>query len=219
MIKPIASLIIIVISLGFFFLNVKPAYDRLGMKKADLAMLTTTLKQADEIKSIIEQTKESMGSITPAEYARFDAFLPEEIDELRFANNLLHIGTARKIVIEDVKIIKEGKKDNTGNGGTDGGAADGVKKVFSLGQSIDSAKNSPSGTTAVSGYTTLKVSFSFVASYPATILLLGDIERSLGLINITSLSLKEYKVDSGKKAGNAGPPLYQSLVEIETYSL
>ena len=80
MIKPILSLIVIVISAGFAFLYVQPAYERLDTKKADLAMLNETLTNADEVQKIIRETKENMESITPAEYTRFEAFLPEKID-------------------------------------------------------------------------------------------------------------------------------------------
>lgn len=222
MIKPILSLIVIIISAGFAFLYVRPAYERLDTKKADLAMLNETLTNADEVQKIIRETKENMESITPAEYARFEAFLPEKIDEIRFVNNIVHMGVQRNIAVDEIKISKKGEGGAGGNITTGASAATGVNKVFSLSQlSDETTANSTSVNSASAGiFSSPKVSFSFIASYPVTLLFLGDLERSLGLINVNNLTLEEYKDTSkNKKTTGSSVPLYRSTVEIETYSL
>lgn len=221
MIKPILALIVIVISAGFAFLYVRPAYERLDTKKADLAMLNETLTEADEAQKIIRETKENMENITQTEYSRFKAFLPEKLDEIRFVNNIVHMGTERRIVVDSIKILENG--GTNANGSTGGArAVDGVNKVFALSQLPGDTTAVPSSESAPSlgGYSAHKISFSFLASYPVTLLFLGDLERSLGLINVNTLALEEYKDTSkDKKTTGASVPLYRSTVEIETYSL
>ncbi len=221
MIKPILSLIVIVISAGFVFLYVRPAYERLDTKKADLAMLNETLTNADEVKKIIRETKRSMESITPAEYARFEAFLPEKIDEIRFVNNIVYMGIQRNIAVGEIKILDAQAGGAGGNTKAGTGAITGMSKVFSLSQLSDEAdaNSSSKNDTLAQNFSSRKVSFSFVASYPVTLLFLGDLERSLGLINVNSLILEEYKDSKDKKATGSSIPLYRSTVEIETYSL
>lgn len=220
MIKPILSLIVIVISAGFAFLYVQPAYERLDTKKADLSMLNETLTNADEVQKIIRETKESMASITPAEYARFEAFLPEDMDVIRFVNNIVHIGIQRNIAVAEIKISE---KENSAQGNIASGASavTGVSKVFSLSQlSDDTTANVTPANNTSGAFSSHVVSFSFVASYPVTLLFLGDLERSLGLINVNTLALEEYKDTSkNKKTTGSTVPLYRSTVEIETYSL
>lgn len=222
MIKPILSLIVIVISAGFAFLYVRPAYERLDTKKADLAMLDETLTNADEVQKIIHETKRNMESITPAEYTRFEAFLPEKIDEIRFVNNLVHMGVQRNIAVGEIKILDTQTGGAGGNTASAASATAGVSKVFSLNQlSDDVTTNTPSKNDELAkDFSSRKVGFSFVASYPVTLLFLGDLERSLGLINVNSLTLEEYKdTPKDKKTTGSSVPLYRSTVEIETYSL
>lgn len=222
MIKPILSLIVIVISAGFAFLYVRPAYERLDIKKADLAMLNETLTNADEVQKIIRETKRNMESITPAEYLRFEAFLPEKIDEIRFVNNIVHMGIQRNIAVGEIKILDAQTGGTGGNTKAGTSAVTGVNKVFSLSQLSDEAgaNSSSKNNELAKDFSSRKVNFSFVASYPVVLLFLGDLERSLGLINVNSLMLEEYKDTSkDKKTTGSSIPLYRSTVEIETYSL
>lgn len=221
MIKPILSLIVIVISAGFAFFYVRPAYERLDTKKADLAMLNETLTNADEVQKIIRETKENMESITPAEYTRFEAFLPEKMDMIRFVNNIVHMGIQRNIAVGEVKILAQ---ESMASGAPTAGASAtaGVSKVFSLSQLSDegTATASSANNGSQGAFSLHKVSFSFVATYPVTLLFLGDLERSLGLINVNTLALEEYKDTSkNKKTTGSTVPQYRSTVEIETYSL
>lgn len=221
MIKPILSLIVIFISAGFAFLYVKPAYERLDAKKADFVMLNETLTNADEVQKIIRETKKSMESITPAEYTRFETFLPEKMDVIRFVNNIVNMGIQRNIAVGEVKILEK-ESVATGAPATGPSAVTGVNKVFSLNQLSDegTASTSSEGNVSQGTFSLHKVSFSFVATYPVTLLFLGDLERSLGLINVNTLALEEYKDTSkNKKATGSSVPLYRSTVEIETYSL
>lgn len=216
MFKPILSLLVIASSVGFSFFYVVPAYRQLGMKQADLTMLNDTIKQTDEIKDVIDQTKKSMDEVTAAEDARFKTFLPEQIDEIRFINNIVRAGAVRSIVIEGITTAKA--KEGAGEMKTEGSSAfDGLKKVFSLtGQESGGALTSD----VRESHATTKANFSFIASYPATLLFLGDLEKSLHLININSLSFREYTDTSDKKgAKSSSIPLYQATIEIETYSL
>lgn len=222
MIKPILSLIVIIISVSFAFLYVRPAYERLDTKKADLAMLNETLTNADEVQKIIRETKDNMENITPAEYTRFETFLPKKIDEIRFVNNIVHIGLQRDIIVDEIKISKKIEGGANGNIATGAGIATGVSKVFSMNQLSDETTANPSSANNVSRgvFSAHNVSFSIIATYPVTLLFLGDLERSLGLINVNTLALEEYKDTSkNKKITGSSVPLYRSMIEVETYSL
>lgn len=221
MVKSILSFAAIIVSVGFTFFNVKPAYEEFQRKQSDLKMLEDTIKDADAIKNTIEQTAGILAEITPTEYERFDTFLPEQMDEIRFVNNLMKAGNARGVVLEDIKISTEGKK------------ADGVdikEKNVTLTQSTPkmftfapASGGAPDAASQEKGaqYQTVKVTFSFVASYPITKLFIGDLERSLNLININSFSFQEdTTASSGKEEyAKTASHMYRSMIEVESYAL
>lgn len=219
MIKNIFSLVILVFSAAFLFLYVKPLYGLVEKRRADITLLDTALGQANSVKSVIEETETILGGIKPLERTRFETFLPSSLDEIRFVNSLVSIARARSVVVENVKVEK-------GDTGTLGGrmeettSGEGVQRVFSL----DKEDNGPAGTVLTAGgvasegqYAVTTAQFSFIAPYATVLLFLDDMEKSLGLININTLTLKEYAGDGG--SAKNGVPRYLVTVELETYSL
>lgn len=227
MIKPIISLFVILFSLGFGFFYAKPKYDDVQSTRADLLQLTQTSQSASDIKDIINETQKSLKNINPDDLARFNVFLPETLDGIRFANDLQHIGTTNGLILSDIK-VDEQKKDNkpataTKPAVTQPASASGVMvKALSVPNTVgDGATPQPTtGGTAEKKYIATRASFAFAATYSGFLLFLDDLEKSLGLINITSLSFKELSNSSEEKVTQSNlPSLYQFNIEIETYSL
>ena len=189
--------------------------------------LNETLKNSDRIKTLIDQTKQNLNSINSEEGARFAVFLPETIDGIRFANNIQHIGQINGIVVEEIKIIPVPDGVNAGQNGSAAKQSllQGVVNTFSLENKIQSPQAvSPAApktaTTNGKKYATTKAHFSFSSTYESFQLFLNDLEKSLSLLNVTSLSLvPETETTSTKKINGASPIIYQFTVELETYSL
>lgn len=212
MIKPIFSLIILVFSVGFGFFYAKPEYDQVQNTLADSQQLDKTSQSASEIKDIIAETGKSLSAVDPDDLARFDVFLPETLDSVRFANNLQHIGMVNGLVLSDINVEQQEKKKNT--------TATTSKVPSSALSGVGSVAAVAGGTVAEKKYTATKASFTFVTTYSGFLLFLNDMEKSLGLINITSLSFKELPVNVGEKTVQKNlPSLYQFSIGIETYSL
>jgi hypothetical protein len=204
MIKPILSLIILAFSVGFGFFYAKPKYDEVQSTRADLQQLIQTAQSASEIKDIITETGRSLSAVDAEDMVRFDVFLPEKLDSIRFANNLQHIGAADGLTLLNIKVEQEGKIEKATLGRTAG-----------VGTPV--AKG---GAETEKKYGATKASFAFVATYSGFLLFLDDLEKSLGLINITSLAFKELSASVDEKVAKKDlPPLYQFNIEIETYSL
>lgn len=220
MIKPILSLIIIVFSLGFGFFYVKPAYDHVQGVRADLAQLDLTSQSAGEIKDIIAETGKSLSTVDPDDLARFDVFLPETLDSIRFANNLQHIGTVNGIALSDIKVDQQEKQKKNTSAKPAAGAGT-VNKVFTIERPV--AEGAPAvkgGVETEKKYVATKASFTFATTYSGFLLFLNDLEKSLGLINITDLSFRELSASADDKGSQKGlPSLYQFSIGIETYSL
>lgn len=203
MIRPILYIIIIVISLGFSILNVVPAYFRVQAAQGFLVSLSDVTNGTERIKSLMDQTGKELSKVDPINLERFNVFLPETIDEIRFINNLSHIGILNGIILEDISVDKGGNNQPSAQG-------ESLKKntVYS-----SLAAGSPE-----KKYITTRVRFSLSAPYATALAFFDDLEKSLGLINITALSFSPQGQGIGGKEGT-GPTSYRYTLELETYSL
>lgn len=225
MTKPIISFVVLILSIGFAFLYVVPAYNSNVERRGDIESLTNILRTSSEIKTLIDETKTNLGSIEKSGLDRFEVFLPEKIDPIRFANNIQYIGRKNKIILSDIK-IEESVNGSATSGATSGAtASQGLVNVMSLGAKIDQAQGTlpqgaHSGTFIAGKYATTKASFSFTSTFETFQSLLDDLERSLGVIDITSLSFSPVSADTSVAATRTPPPpTYQYAMTIETYSL
>lgn len=228
MTKPIISFIVLILSIGFTFFYVVPEYNRNMERRGDILSLSNILSTSGEIKTLIEETKKSLASISPSGLSRFEVFLPEKIDAIRFANNIQYIGRKNRIVLSDIKV--EGGATGTQNNATQSGvsASQGFVNVASLGAKINQAEGAYTitpaggavGESAYKKYVTTKASFTFTATFEAFQLLLYDLEKSLGVINVTALSFSPVAQVSSTGGGRiSSSPTYQYTMAIETYSL
>lgn len=206
MTKPFFSFIIIVISFGFAFFYVRPEYSLVGERRADLDTLMVTSKSSNMIKTLINETEKNLNSVNSVDLARFDIFLPEVIDPIRFANNLQHIGITNGLVLENIK-VEEPARNTQDSAGLSAG-------------NQPSPITQPQGAVLEKKYATTKTNFTFTATYEKFHIFLNDIEKSLGLINITTLSFQPVvETPDPKKIKSVGLQIYQFTVAVETYSL
>lgn len=222
MTKPIISFVVLILSIGFGIFYVKPEYNLFQERKNDIASLSEILKNSNNIEPLINQTIENLKSIDSAGRSRFEVFLPQRVDPIRFANNLQHIGLANGIVLQNIKVT-DASTDKQATGGSSG-AFQGLVSTLSLGSKIEQAQGSVAtnggSTLPQKKYATVKAVFTLTTTYETFKLFLNDLEKSLGLINVTSLSFTPVQepVDPKKTTANV-PSHYQYTVEIETYSL
>lgn len=237
MTKPITSFVVLILSTGFIFLYVVPAYNLNQARRNDIESLTKTLSAFSEIRTLIDKTKKNLSNIAPSEMSRFEVFLPEAIDEIRFANNIQSIGTRNRISLSDIKVegSANGTQKATATSGTS--ATQGLVGTLSISDKSTAAKmnntesitarNSTGGGVLSKKYETTKAKFAFTATYETFQLFLNDLEKSLGLMDITALSFIPLPEDkstlrSGRELANSKvplPPIYQFTVEMEAYSL
>lgn len=227
MLKPIISLIVVVISIGFIFFNVIPAYELNVARRGDIESLTKILDTSSEIKTLIGKTKDNLNSIEPNILSRFEVFLPAKVDPIRFANNIQAIARDNRIILTNIKVDSAedlAKLSTTGSGAN--AAVQGLVNAVSLGAQISKAESPilsgvAGGSNAPKGkYVTTKATLTFTTTYESFQLFLNDLERSLGLINVTSLSFGETTDGSAdKKSKVPTDPVYGFTMTIETYSL
>lgn len=226
MTKPIISFAVLLISLVFVFFYTWPAYNLNVQRRGDIESLSKILNTSDEIKTLLEKTKKNLSTIDPAGLDRFGVFLPEKIDPIRFANNIQSLGRKNRLVLAGIKVEGSGEAGQGSSATKANGVAQSVVSAFSLGAKIKAAESailqdaSVTSVSAGSNYVATRASFTFDASYETFQLFLNDIEKSLGLINVTSLSFSPIERDASlKNSKTEQTPIYSYTMEIETYSL
>lgn len=206
--NPIFSIIAIFASLGFGFFYIKPAYDTMSQRQGDLATLSETLQSTKEIQSLIDKTGKTLDSLDPATLARFAVFLPETTDPIRLANNIQRMGMLHGIFLGKIS-VENATKSSTSVGGQSVNTAPAKTVAGQKGAAIAEAK-----------YVTAKTTFSFAATDEAFRAFLGDLEKNLGLMNVTALTFSPVPESSdGQKVKRLYVPQSQYTIEIETYSL
>lgn len=225
MTKPIISFVILILSISFALLYVVPAYNLNVEHRGDIKSLEKILSTSGEIKPLIDETKTNLGSIEQSGLDRFEVFLPERIDPIRFANNIQYIGRKNRIVLSDIKV--EGSVNSAvGNNETARAtASQGLVSTISLGAQIDKAQGAlgSQGSQSVAQtngkFVTTKASFSFTGTFETFQNLLNNLEKSLGVIDVTSLTFSPVAENAGATTSRTPPPTYQYSMTIETYSL
>lgn len=182
---------------------VVPLYGEVRAQQSDLQVLKKTLQDTNEINGVIDETTKIMNSIEPGVMKRLDVFIPSTLDTIRFVNNIHEVGTKNNLALNNIKI--EEKKGETPIG-------------------VEVVQRTPivSGDQALPYndlYTTTKISFDVIATYAEFQLLVDELEKNLGLVNIKSLVFEETKESDKLHKKGAGASVYLFKVEFETYSL
>lgn len=226
MTKPIISFVILILSILFTFFYVVPAYNLNQTRRGDVQTLTKILDTSSEIKTLIAQTKTNLSNIDPSGLSRFEVFLPESIDPIRFANNLQYVGRKNRISLSDIKVEGPSKTTQSNSGTGTVSAGQGLVNTMSLSSKINQAEGAialggiPASAESGKKFVATKASFTFTATFETFQLFLSDLERSLGVINLTSLTFTALPEDASAKKSKTPPsPTYQYTMAIETYSL
>jgi len=229
--KPIVSFAVIIISLLFAFFYVVPLYRESVEHNQAIRSLDETLKKSDKINTLISNTKESLKSIEGDKKASFEVFLPETIDPVRFANDVQYLGKKNRVVLSDIKVEGDSNDSVIKIADKNTNAEDGLGKILSIGEknsqagsSGQASKNIALASKTDKKYFTTSASFTFSATYEVFKLFLNDLERSLEIMEVKSLSFSpgsSASADGAPVKGNKEPsqPVYQIAMTIETYSL
>lgn len=222
MIKSISALIVIALSVGFGIFSVKPLYDQTEADRQSLQIVNDTFTDVGRINDLIGRTSQTLNVVDSTTLTRFNVFLPETIDPIRMANNLKQIGAKNGLVLMNIKVAEK-THDLSPQNGTASSTLGLVANVLSLERAGVESGSVSTETPQEKKYATTKASFTVTATYPGFRLLLEDLEKSLGLFNITSLKF-EQRIDSAaapvkSNSKTPTPSLYEFSVELETYSL
>lgn len=176
--KALTAVILIVISVGLFFFKINPMYTEVKILKAQSSQYDDALKVAEELKKIRGELADKLASFTEEEIMKLEHFIPAQLDTVRVILDVDGIAASKGIKLKDIKITDSGKAPQTG----------------------PNQNQTP--------YNTTSMSFVFNTSYANAQNFIRDLEQSLRLVDVASVTIK---------SPTAGASGYDFGVTLNTY--
>jgi Tfp pilus assembly protein PilO len=210
--KTSTSLFLLTLSLAIGFFYTYPNYKKINAIKTDLSVVEDSLKQAKELKEIKSSLLTKYKSIETASMDLLKKVVPETFDSVRFVGSLNSIAGANGMIFSNVA-VSENSKSSTSGSSSRMGVVPSVNEENMGNTTTPVAPKSP--------YVTKTISFTLTGSYENFLKTIRDLENSIQVVDIKTLS-----VGDGSKTGSKSGKTSQSSsgglsfdVEVSTYSI
>jgi len=177
--------ILIVLAVALFVTYINPKYQDVQVLSARAAELDDALTRSRELIAVRDQLLSRYNTFSTTDIARLEKMLPDTVDNVRLIIDIDSIASGYGLTIRDVVLD---------TGATTEGKTSGAS-IAAIGPSADEIG-------------TISLTFSVNASYDTFIRFLKDLERSLRLVDVSSLSFS---------ANDTGTNQY--TVSLKTYWL
>ena len=177
--KNTTALILLLISIGLFYTVISPHYATVQTLSAQSSKYKDILASVSALTATRDDLSVKLANMPATEVAKLEKILPDNVDTVNLAMTFDSIASRYGISIKSVRTV-EAKTDT--------------------GTSIVAASPVP--------YEKVTVSFSFVSTYDNFRKFMSDIEQSLRIIDVKSVSFQS--TDSG---------IYEYQVSVDTYWL
>lgn len=187
MTKFIIALVGLVAAGALFFLYTKPAYDGTQIVQNDINQYNAALDKAAELQKLKQTLLSKYNAFNPTDIDRLQKLLPDHIDNVRLILDLDNLAGKYGLALQNVDVSNE----VTGGNKTPLGAIGASNQKYEM--------------------RTLK--FATHSTYPVFLQFLTDLEQSLRIVDLASLSL------SADTAPVGGQPSYAFDISLKTYWL
>lgn len=178
--KNSTAFILLLISVGLFYTIISPRWEKVQGLRSQEAQYKEILANVESLSARRDDLEVKFGNVPPTEVARLEKILPSTVDTVALAMNFDSIASRYGISIKSIRTVES--QVDTGSG------------------IIQSSGAEP--------YGSVVVSFSFVSTYPNFKRFLADIEKSLRIIDVKSVSFAT--TESG---------IYEFQIAVQTYWL
>jgi len=189
MFKLTFSLLLSAVAFAVFFMYTQPTYDEVKVIQNETEQYDQALDRAAELQQLKQALLSRYNAFSQADLARLQRLLPDHVDNVRLVLDLDNLAGAHGMAIQNVVISNPGSE--TGEGLALGA-------IGATRQKFDS----------------LTLRFSTRATYPVFTTFLENLESSLRIVDLVSLSLVPDSVTEEE-----GEPMYRFDITVRTYWL
>lgn len=186
--KSLISFIVIGICVGMYFLYVNPEVDEvksLISRKTEYADVLAKSKEINDKRIVLDN---QYNSISETDLSKLSKIIPDTFDAISFINNI------NSVALRNGMVIKDFKANNSNSA-----------------QTAD--RGSPDRTVVATNYITNSVTLSVFGRYSSFQKFLLDLESSLNLVDIVSLTMNP------ENTGKGTDDSFSYALTLQTYSL
>jgi Tfp pilus assembly protein PilO len=188
MFKTIISVVCFVAAGAIFFLYTQPTYDEVKASSAQISQYDEALSKAAELQQLKQSLLSKYNTFNPNDVERLQRLLPDHVDNVRLILDVDSVAGRHSMAIQNV-VVSSSQSSKT--------SQTAIGTVSSSRQKYDS----------------LTIKFTTQGTYENFRSFLGDMQRSLRIVDLTSLTMT--RIDTA-----ATPqPLYNYEVVMRTYWL
>lgn len=185
----IVALVLLAASVWGFFGFVTPRYEAVKALKDERIAYQAALDKARELDALRGQLVSKYNSVSAGDLARLSKLLPDSVDNVRLIININNVANRYGMVIKDIKIDQP-----AGTLGRSSSAPNAASGVIA-GQPGGAVSPGPSNYSVLPSFEFLNMSFSVSGPYGSFKGFLSDLERSLRVVDVTSISFTVGKGD------------------------
>jgi Tfp pilus assembly protein PilO len=194
--KILMPIILILVSVGIFFLILDPEYQEVKALQTEIEENNRTLDLANQLRKKREVLRERYNQISNSDRFELEKLLPDTVDNVRLIIDINNIAEKYGIAIQNFEISA---------------SADSQNNVRVVEDEFDGAiTDPPVDYPDTSKIGVISFSFSVSAQYDVFLSFLKDLEESLRIVDIRSISINR---------GSGEEVFYNYRVNLDTYWL
>ena len=188
------ALAALVIAGGLFFFYTKPAYDGVQSVRAEIGEYDAALDKAAELQKLKQTLLSRYNAFNTGDLDRLHKLLPDHVDNVRLILDLDSLASHYGLALQNVDVSS-----------SEAVAAKSQTAIGAIG-----AGNQK--------YDSLTLKFSTTGTYGNFVQFLADLESSLRIVDLASLSIASAGGESVRTTGGV-EPLYTYTIALRTYWL
>jgi hypothetical protein len=189
--KNILAILLIVASVGIFYMLVEPTYQEIKVARAEKVEYDKAMNNSTAVTERKGMLEIKYNEMPPSDVERLEKFLPDSIDNIRLIIEIDKRAQIYNMVLRDTR----------------------VAEIHPDASSLEAALAGASGNGSL--YGTGELSFTVTGTYEAYVSFVKDLENSLRLIDITAVTVTA----KDSVAKDEQPDSYEFKTTIKTYWL
>lgn len=200
MIRLIIAIVGLVLAGGVFFFYTKPAYDTVQADQAQIAQYDAALDKATQLQTLKQSLLSRYNAFNPNDLERLQKLLPDHVDNVRLILDLDNLAGRYGLALQNVDVS----------------SSDAVTSKSQTAIGAIGASNQK--------YGSLTLTFGTRGTYDNFVQFVNDLESSLRVVELVSLSVSSDTTNAGAgagalAAGSSAGTVYTYNITLRTYWL
>ncbi len=201
MMRFVMPIILIGISITVFVIFADPMYSDVGLARTQIASYDEALNNSKALENERDKLTAKENSIDPANIAKLEKLLPENVDNIRLILEIEDIASPYGMILKDIKYSPDVAAPVAGTTPTaPKGGATGAKSTNK-------------------DYGVWNLEFSTAASYNNFLNFTKDLESNLRIVDVSSIQFASNANGGPASASNPASDVYKYSFKIKTYWL